>query len=86
MLEVDISDSSITLSQLLNEVEHGNEIIIIRNGQAIAQLAPMQRFSVRELAPSPHSLSSRHSLRALQPQTTASSLETLQTLRQEARY
>jgi antitoxin (DNA-binding transcriptional repressor) of toxin-antitoxin stability system len=86
MLEVDISNSAITLGQLLNEVEHGNDIIIIRNGQAIAQLSSVQQFATRETATSHHPLSSRHSLRALQPPATTSSLETLQTLRQEVRY
>lgn len=78
MLEIDVTDTSITLSQLLNEVEQGSEITIIRHGQPIARLLPMLR--------SCRPLSSRHPLRALQSQTATSNLETLQLLRQEARY
>lgn len=78
MREVDVTDASITLGQILNEVEQGNEITIIRHGLPIARLLPI----LRSRCP----LSSRHTLRHLQSQTDTSSLETLQNLRQEARY
>ena len=79
MREVDVTDTSITLGQMLNEVEQGHEITIIRHGLPVARLSPILR--------SHRPLSSRHALRALQSQTaTSSSLETLQNLRQEARY
>jgi antitoxin (DNA-binding transcriptional repressor) of toxin-antitoxin stability system len=85
MLEIDVTDASITLDQLLNEVEHGNEITIIRYGQPVARLSPMLR-TLREAKLPRRPLSSRHPLRTLQSQTATSTLETLQTLRQEARY
>jgi len=78
MHEVDVTDASITLGQILNEVEQGNEITIIRHGMPVARLSPILR--------SRRPLSSRHTLRKLQSQIAASSLETLQNLRQEARY
>jgi prevent-host-death family protein len=78
MLEVDATDPSITLVQLLDAVAQGHEITITRHGQPVARLSPTLR--------SRRPLSSRHSLRALQSPTTTSSLETLQHLRQEARY
>jgi prevent-host-death family protein len=64
MLEIDVTDASITLDQLLNEVEHGNEITIIRHGQPVARLSPMLR-TLREVKLSPRPLFSRHPLRAL---------------------
>jgi prevent-host-death family protein len=85
MLEINVTDASITHAQLLNEVEHGNEITIIRHGQPVARLSPMLQ-TLREAKLPPHPLSSRRPLRAFQSQTATSTLETLQTLRQEARY
>jgi prevent-host-death family protein len=85
MLEIDVTDASITLDQLLSEVEHGNEITIIRHGQPVARLSPILQ-TLREAKLPPHPLYSRHPLRALQSQASTSTLETLQTLRQEARY
>lgn len=78
MLEVDATDPSITLVQLLHEVEQGHEITITRHGQPVARLSPPRRAH--------RPLASRHPLRALQTETATSSLGTLQTLRQEARY
>jgi antitoxin (DNA-binding transcriptional repressor) of toxin-antitoxin stability system len=78
MLEVDITNTSITINQLLNEVENGEEVMIIRQGKAIARLSPMP--------PSPRPLTSRQELRATQPQTLTSNLEIIQSLRHEARY
>lgn len=76
MLEIDVTDTSVTIDQLLNEVEHGNEITITRHGQPIARLSPV--------SPLRRPLTSRGQLRATQPQASTSSLETLQSLRQEA--
>lgn len=78
MLEVDITNTSVTINQLLNQVKNGEEVIIIRHGKAIARLLVMSR--------TPRPLTSRQELRATQPQTLTSNLEIIQSLRQEARY
>jgi prevent-host-death family protein len=77
MLEVDI-DTSVTISQLINQVENGEEVIIIRHGKPIARLSPVSHI--------PRPLPSRAELRATQPQTSISNLEIIQSLREEARY
>jgi antitoxin (DNA-binding transcriptional repressor) of toxin-antitoxin stability system len=78
MLEVDITRTSVTINQLLNQVENGEEIMIIRDGKAIARLSAMSH--------TPRPLKFRKELRATQPQTSISNLEVIQSLRQEARY
>jgi antitoxin (DNA-binding transcriptional repressor) of toxin-antitoxin stability system len=77
MLEVDI-DTSVTVSQLVNQVENGEEVMIIRHGKPIARLSPMPHIT--------RPLQSRAELRAIQPQKSTSSLEVIQSLREEARY
>ncbi|GAA6619771.1 type II toxin-antitoxin system Phd/YefM family antitoxin [Scytonema sp. NUACC26] len=78
MLEVDITDTSVTVNQLLNQIDNGEEVMIIRHGKPIARLSPMSS--------TPRPLSSRRELRSTQPQTSTSNLEIIQSLRQEARY
>ncbi len=78
MLEVDITNTSVTINQLLNQVENGEEIMIISHGKPIARLSPMSRI--------PRPLASRGELRATQTKTLTSNLEIIQGLRQEARY
>ncbi|GJD24109.1 hypothetical protein RIVM261_090650 [Rivularia sp. IAM M-261] len=79
MLTVDANNTSVTINELLNQVENGEEVVIIRHGQPIARLSPMSNTPRRPLT-------SKAALRAAQPQTSTSSIEILQTLRQEARY
>jgi antitoxin (DNA-binding transcriptional repressor) of toxin-antitoxin stability system len=78
MLEIDIADTSVTLSQLLHQIETGEEMLLLRHGKPIARLSAVP--------PTPQPLASHQDLRAAQSQTTISSLQTLQSLRQEARY
>jgi len=78
MLEIDIAYTSVTLSQLLHHVEMGEAMLLLRYGKPIARLSAVP--------PSPQPLASHQELRAAQSQTTISSLQTLQSLRQEARY
>lgn len=77
-MEVSVSEVQKRLSQLLNHVEQGEEIIIIREGRAIARLSPMGQTK--------RCLSSRAQLRASQPLAKTSSVDILQSLRNEARY
>jgi len=78
MLEIDIAHTSVTLSQLLHQVETGEEMLLLRHGKPIARLSAVPHDS--------QPLASHQDLRAAQSQTTISSLQTLQSLRQEARY
>ncbi len=78
MLEINIVEAQSHLSQILTQVEQGEEIIITREGKAIARLSPIYK----NLQP----LTSRADLRASQPLMCTNSLETLQSLRDEARY
>jgi antitoxin (DNA-binding transcriptional repressor) of toxin-antitoxin stability system len=78
MLEVDITNTSVSVNQLLNQIDNGEEVMIIRHGKPIAKVSPMS-YTRRPL-------SSRRELRSTQPETSTSNLEIIQTLRQEARY
>jgi len=77
MLKVDAANTDLTIDQLLNQVESGEEVVFLRHGKPIARLSAV---SDRH-----QPLASRRELRASQPQTSISTLETLQSLRQEAR-
>lgn len=77
-MEVSVSEVQQKLSQLLSQVEKGEEIIITREGRAIARLSPMGQGK--------RCLSSRAQLRASQPLAKTSSVEILQNLRTEVRY
>ncbi len=78
MLEVDITHTSMTINQLVSQVENGEEVIIIRHGKSIARLS-----SISDI---PQPLKSHSKLRADQSQAATSTLQTIQSLRQEARY
>lgn len=77
MQKVDITNTSITINQLIDQVENGEEIVIISHGKPIARLSSMSHIR--------QPLTSRHKLRATQSQTLTSNLEIIQSLRQEAR-
>lgn len=79
MLKVDANNTSITINELLNQVENGEEVVIIRHGQPIARLSPMPQTPRRPLT-------SKAALRATQPLTPTSNIEIIQSLREEARY
>ncbi len=72
------STALITLNQLLSQVEQGEEVTINRQGKPVARLLTILKTS--------RPLSSRLELRSFQPLQRESSLETLQSLRREARY
>ncbi len=82
MLTVTITEIQTPLTDLLNLVETGKEVIIARFGQPVARLtavkrtSPLKPFPFEELA----------AFRATQPWSPTSSLEHLQALREEARY
>lgn len=78
MQKVDITNTSITVNQLLTKVEYGEEIVLISHGKPIARLSSISQT----LQP----LKSRHKLRASQPQPCTSNLEIIESLRQDARY
>jgi prevent-host-death family protein len=78
MQQVDITDTSITINQLLKQVKDGEEIVIISHGKPIARLSSISHI--------PQPLTSRHKLRATQSQALTSNVEIIQSLRQEARY
>ncbi|MBW4475550.1 MAG: type II toxin-antitoxin system prevent-host-death family antitoxin [Tolypothrix brevis GSE-NOS-MK-07-07A] len=78
MQQVDITDTSVTINQLLNQVKNGEEIVIISHGKPIARLSSISH--------TPQPLTSRQKLRATQSQTLTSNVEMIQSLRQEARY
>lgn len=78
MLKVDVAHTDLTIDQLLNQVESGEEVVFLRHGKPIARLSAVSN--------QPQPLASRRELRASQPQTSISTLEMLQSLRQEARY
>ncbi|MEO0409626.1 MAG: hypothetical protein AAF289_19980, partial [Cyanobacteria bacterium P01_A01_bin.135] len=74
---VDIAELA-NLNQIINRVEQGEEILLTRQGEAIARLSPILK--------SPQPLQSRAALRQAQIPSSQTTLESLQTLRQEARY
>lgn len=80
MNTVSVAEAKAHLSELLNQVEAGEEIVITRRGQPIARLAPERK----SLNPLP--LPSLAEFRASQPDSQTSSLDILLALRQEARY
>lgn len=77
---VNIADIEGTLTELLTKVELGKEVIITRDGEAIAKLSPIPRQLPRR------PLTSHADLRARQTLSKTSTLETLQALRREERY
>jgi antitoxin (DNA-binding transcriptional repressor) of toxin-antitoxin stability system len=78
MLEVDITNTSVTINQLLNQIETVEEVLLIRHGKPIARLSAISHI--------PQPLTSHRELRATQSQTATSTLQDIQSLRQEARY
>ncbi|MEC4816283.1 MAG: hypothetical protein SAK29_23905 [Scytonema sp. PMC 1069.18] len=78
ILEVDITNTSVSVNQLLNQIDNGEEVMIIRHGKPIAKVLPMS-YTRRPL-------SYRRELISTQAQTSTSNLEIIQALRQEARY
>ncbi|MFB2892238.1 type II toxin-antitoxin system Phd/YefM family antitoxin [Aerosakkonemataceae cyanobacterium BLCC-F50] len=89
MIKLTVADFEASLSQILSQVEQGEEVIITREGKAIAKLCTIDQESIdcsSVRGKIKGKLKSRSQLRKSQPIATTSSLETLQTLRSEARY
>lgn len=80
MIKVNIAEVEGRLTQLLSEVERGEEVIVTRDGEAIAQLSPVPRQLPRR------PLKSNADLRSRQTLSKTTTLETLQTLRREERF
>ena len=82
MFTVTVTEIQTPLTDLLNLVETGKEVIISRFGPPVARLtavkrtSPLKSFPFEELA----------ACRAKQPWSPTSSLEHLQASREEARY
>jgi prevent-host-death family protein len=89
MIKLTVADFEASLSPILSQVEQGEEVIITREGKAIAKLSTIDRELIDCSSVGGKikgKLKSRFQLRNTQPIATTSSLETLQTLRSEARY
>lgn len=76
--KIDVAETATSLNQLLCQLEQEGEILLTRQGEPIARILPIPKTK--------HSLRSRSDLRSAQTKSQASSLDTLQMLRKEARY
>jgi prevent-host-death family protein len=77
MEKINVSDTNISLPELLNRIEQGETILITRRGKTVAQLLPVT--NPRKKMPSLADFRKRIS------QTKSSPLQVLETLRKEAR-
>lgn len=80
MYTVSVAEAKARLSELLNQVKAGEEIVITRRGRPVARLAAIQS----SLKPIP--LAELEAFRKSQLPAQTSSLEHLCALREEARY
>ncbi len=80
MQTVSVAEATISMSEILNQIEAGFDVMITRWGQPIARIIPVKKT----LKPIPFEELS--AFRATQPLSPTSSLEHLQALRNEARY
>ena len=77
MHTVSVAEAKAHLSELLNQVEAGEEIVITRRGQPVARLAPEKKL----LKPLP--LPSLAEFRATMPESSVSSAELIRQMRDE---
>ena len=77
-LSIEASVAETELNDLLTLIERGEEIVLTRQGEPIATLSQVKK----QLKP----FKSRAELRAGQPMSKTSSVDTLIALRDEARY
>jgi len=75
MNTVSVAEAKAHLSELLNQVEAGEEIVITRRGQPIARLAPERK----PLNPLP--LPSLAEFRATMPESSISSVDLIRQMR-----
>ena len=73
MVTVNVRQARESLSKLLDAVEAGEEVVIVRRGRAVARLVPAVEPSVR--------FADRSELRAPLPPMTESAAEVVRTLR-----
>jgi len=83
MFTVTVTEIQTLLTDLLNFVETGKEVIITRFGPPVAQLTAVKQTSSLT---KPFPFEELAAFRAKQPWSPTSSLEHLQALREEARY
>ena len=77
MLTVDIAHAKAHLSELLDKVEGGEEVVITRRGQAVAHMSPVARPKT------PLSLEVLAAFRATMPRLQRPSAELLREARDE---
>lgn len=77
MHTVSVAEAKAHLSELLNQVEAGEEIVITRRGQPVARLAPEKK----PFKPLP--LPSLAEFRATMPESAVSSAELIRQMRDE---
>lgn len=77
MVMISLAQAKAHLSELLDRVENGEEVVITRHGRPVAQLSPVERpkkpLPLEELA----------ALRATMPEWRKSSAELLREMRDE---
>lgn len=77
MLTVTLAEAKVQLSELLNKVEAGEEVIVTRRGRAVAQIRAVEK----KLEPLP--LEELAAFRARMPQLAKSSVELIREMRDE---
>ncbi len=77
MRQINIRVAREHISKLINEVEHGVEVVITRRGHTVARLMPVEER--------PH-LSDRSAFRASLPTSSTPSAELIRTSRDEERF
>lgn len=77
MLTVTLAQAKAQLSEILNKVEAGEEVIVTRRGRPVAQIRAVQK----ELQPIP--FEELAAFRARMPQLSKSSVELLREMRDE---
>jgi antitoxin (DNA-binding transcriptional repressor) of toxin-antitoxin stability system len=78
MIEVSVTEMQTNLDQLLDRIEGGEAVVIIRRGKPTAVLSAPEESSKR--------LASHADLRAFQKKEQADSLHHLQAMREDVRY
>jgi prevent-host-death family protein len=75
MLTVNVAQAKARLSEILDRVENGGEVLIARRGQPIARLCPAKR------AKKPIDFAALDSVRARQPLSRVSSVRLIRKMR-----
>ncbi|SEH06444.1 type II toxin-antitoxin system Phd/YefM family antitoxin [Candidatus Venteria ishoeyi] len=80
MRTISLAEAKTHLSELLNQAEIGEEIIITRHGRPVAKLAGISKTI------KPFPFTELETLRNAQPKAKNDSVSLLQSLREESRY